>query len=166
MTVWIVRSISTNRLVAVAAGETLESLGRALTGHWSAHDCEATPMDSLVLFSDPAGGAVVPVGPHTPGTALPGNLSIFGQGAIACLFGQELLWGEEQRITWTPVDPEGNSPATRLAKVMARPDGERIITTLMDQVRATNSDLCDLLAALPDDHLTPIPRNAPFTEGT
>jgi hypothetical protein len=166
MTVWIIRSISTNRLVAVAAGETLEGIGHALTGHWSAHDCEATPLDSLVLFSDPRGGAVVPVQGHTPGHCAKGSLDVFGARSIACLLGQDVLWGHNKDTTWYPVDPQGNSPATRFARLMARADGGDIVDGLMAKVRAENADLCELLAALPEDCLPEVPRNGPFVEET
>jgi hypothetical protein len=172
MTVWIIRSISTNRLVAVAAGETLDSIGHALTGHWSAHDCEAAPLDSLVLFSDPSGGAVVPVQhptahhPGTPGHCTKGSLDVLGAHSIACRFGQNLLWGDEGGIAWQPVDPAGNSPATRFARLMARADGGDIVEQLMFKVHTENADLCELLAALPDDCLPDVPRNGPFAEGT
>ena len=155
--IWIVRSISTNRLVAVAAGETLETLGRSLTGHWSADDCEAMPMDGLILFADPAGGGVVPATDATPGTAPLGDLAIFGVHPILCLLAQAALWGLEDHKAWTPVDPDGNAPATRLARLLARPDGEAIVAGLLAQSEGPDGqDINDLLDALPESEL-PIP---------
>ena len=155
--IWVVRSISTNRLVAIAAGETLDSLGRSLTGHWAADDCEAMPMDSFILFADPAGGGVVPATDATPGTAPLGDLAIFGVQPIMCLLAQAALWGAEEHAAWQPVDPDGTAPATRLARLLARPDGEAIVAGLLAQSSVPDGpDINDLLDALPESEL-PVP---------